>query len=47
MHVRSIHEGDRRRPVLDLLFLLLIFGFYAASWGLADLCARVRGKEGR
>jgi hypothetical protein len=31
----------RRSPMLDVLYLGLIVGFLAVSWGLVELCDRL------
>jgi hypothetical protein len=31
----------RRQPMLDILYLGLIVGFLALSWGLVQLCDRL------
>jgi hypothetical protein len=31
----------RRQPMLDILYLGLIVGFLAISWGLVELCDRL------
>jgi hypothetical protein len=39
--VGGSRETQRRRPMLDILYLGLIVGFLALSWGLVEVCDRL------